>query len=64
VTRSAAVASEISPVDARSGFAFPAGEGIMTGMERVAEDAGWVYHRLRGPLRSLDGRILRAGEEP
>jgi hypothetical protein len=36
----------------------------MARMERVAEDAGWGYHRLRGPLRPLDGRVHRAGEEP
>lgn len=36
----------------------------MDGMKRVAENAGRVYHRRRGRVRALDGRILRAGEEP
>jgi hypothetical protein len=52
------------PLIAPAGFAFPLRRGIMARREWVAADAGRVYHRQRGPLRPLDGRILRAGEEP
>lgn len=53
-----------SPPITLAGFAFLAGRGIMARMEWVAADAGRVYHRQRGPMRPLDGRILRAREEP
>jgi hypothetical protein len=53
-----------SPLITPAGFAFPAERGIMARMEWVAADAGRVYHRRRAPMPPLDGRVLRAKEEP